>query len=63
MLTASLRRLSSRKRIIALALFALALVGLGLYFVLRPSDEDLQEVLKRGILIVCLDPSYPPSGN
>ena len=60
MLTASLRRLSSRKRIIAPALFALALVGLGLYFVLRPSDEDLQEVLKRGVLVVCLDPSYPP---
>ncbi|RLC78312.1 MAG: hypothetical protein DRI61_10075 [Chloroflexi bacterium] len=60
MLTASLRRWLTPKRAAVLAMALVLLSGI-LYWVLhRSPDEAWLEVLKRGALIVCLDPSYPP---
>jgi len=60
MLTASLRRWITPKRAALLAAALLLLGGLVYWMLHRTPDEAWLQVLKRGALIICLDPSYPP---
>lgn len=60
MLTASLRHWITPKRVAILVAALLSLSGVAYWALHRTSDEAWLQALKRGTLIVCLDPSYPP---
>lgn len=49
-----------KKHLLKIVPIPLLLLGIALYFFLFGGNEAWEEILKRGFIVVCLDPSYPP---
>jgi len=49
-----------KKHLLKVVPIPILLLGIALYFFLFRGHEAWEEILKRGFITVCLDPSYPP---